>query len=141
MGSADRSGGQEVNVVQQHPLVLCVGSAEALESLGSIYQVAVARDDGHACQILRSNGHKLAAIVIDVDRTRPLEEQLVPRLVRRNAPLPPNMQDIPSPEVPILLVSERALSATEARNGDRVLSKPVMLATFTLAISDWHLRA
>ena len=127
--------------VQQNPLVLCVGSADALESLGSIYQVAVARDDAHACQILRPNGHRLAAIVIDVDRTRPLDEQLVPRLVRRNAPLPPNMQDIPPVQVPILLMSERALTASEARNGDRVLAKPVMLATFTLAISDWHLRA
>ena len=126
--------------------------ALAVERLRSAYRVLPASGDRRACELLRSYGDELVAVLFDVDLPGSvLDGILLTRILRGRMPLnalPPFARGLPTLAAPILLVTERsdahseALSETDVRRygGDGLLPKPLGIGRLTLALTDWHLR-
>ena len=120
----------------------------ASENLRPSYRVMRAGGDREACELLRTYGNDLVAVLLDVDLPGSvLDGILLTRILRGkvpNAALPPFARQMPQVDAPILLVTHRPdhYSETELRRygGDGLLPKPVGIARVTLALTDWHLR-
>jgi CheY-like chemotaxis protein len=120
----------------------------AAEALRRGYRLLRAGGDREACELLRTYGDDLVAVLLDVDLPGSvLDGILLTRILRGKVPsqaLPPFARAMPRVSAPILLVTERpeSYSETELRRygGDGLLPKPVGMARVTLALTDWHLR-
>lgn len=121
---------------------------DAAEGLRRAYRLLRADHDREACELIRTYGSDLVAVLLDIDLPGSvLDGILLTRILRQRVPdkaLPPFARNLPALDVPILLVSEHAerYAETELRRygGDRLLAKPVDLARVTLCLTDWHLR-
>ena len=120
----------------------------ASERLRRAYRLLRAENDRAACDLIRSYGNDLVAVLLDVDLPGSvLDGILLTRIMRQKVPaqaLPPFARDIPKLDIPILLVTQDVGSYTEDElrryGGDRLLAKPVDIARVTLALTEWHLR-
>ena len=101
-----------------------------------------------ACELIRTYGDDMVAVLLDIDLPGSvLDGILLTRILRRKVPaqaLPPFARNLPSLDVPIVLVTERPESYSEVElrryGGDRVMAKPVDIGRVTLAVTEWHLR-
>jgi len=118
------------------------------QRLRHAYRLLRAGGDREACELLRTYGDDLVAVLLDVDLPGSvLDGILLTRILRGKVPsaaLPPFARQMPQIDVPILLVTGEPgqYSETELRRygGDGLLPKPVDIAHVTLALTDWHLR-
>ncbi len=118
------------------------------DNLRRAYRLLRADHDREACELIRTYGADLVAVLLDIDLPGSvLDGILLTRILRQRVPdkaLPPFARSLPALDVPILLVSQRAeqYAETELRRygGDRLLAKPVDIARVTMAITEWHLR-
>ncbi|MEM9070277.1 MAG: response regulator [Myxococcota bacterium] len=122
--------------------------SETSEHLRRAYRLLRAENDREACELIRSYGNDLVAVLLDVDLPGSvLDGILLTRILRGKVPsqaLPPFARNLPALDVPILLVTGNvsAYSDAEVRRygGDRLLAKPVKISAVTLAVTHWHLR-
>jgi CheY-like chemotaxis protein len=112
------------------------------------YRLLRARHDREACTLLRAHHAELVAVVLDVDMPGSvLDGLMLTRVLRGRVPsqaVPPFARNLPDPNAPIVLVTERADSYSEQElvqyGGDGLIGKPVEIHKLTLALLDWRLR-
>jgi CheY-like chemotaxis protein len=134
-------------------LVLCVdvddeGFANTCERLRRAYKLVRAQKDRDACALIREHHRELVAVLLDVDMPGSvLDGILLTRILRGRVPsaaVPPFARDLPSLDVPIVLVTERAREYSEQEmvryGGDRLMRKPVEIHKLTLTLTEWHLQ-
>ncbi|MBX3249778.1 MAG: hypothetical protein KF901_21555 [Myxococcales bacterium] len=120
----------------------------ASERLRRAYRLLRAENDREACELIRTYGADLVAVLLDIDLPGSvLDGILLTRILRQRVPsqaLPPFARNLPRIDVPILLVTARkgAYPEEEVRRygGDRLLDKPVDIARVTLALTEHHLQ-
>ncbi|HJK95174.1 MAG TPA: hypothetical protein RMH26_30845 [Polyangiaceae bacterium LLY-WYZ-15_(1-7)] len=118
------------------------------QRLRRAYRLLRAESDREACELIRTYGDDMVAVLLDIDLPGSvLDGILLTRILRRKVPaqaLPPFARNLPSLDVPIVLVTERPESYSEVElrryGGDRVMAKPVDIGRVTLAVTEWHLR-
>ena len=111
------------------------------------YNLLRAQKDRDACELIRRNHRDLGAVVLDVDMPGSvLDGILLTRILRGRVPsmaVPPFARDLPSLDVPIVLVTERSHGYAEDElmryGGDRLMQKPVEIHKLTLTLTEWHL--
>ncbi|MCC6874506.1 MAG: response regulator [Sandaracinaceae bacterium] len=118
------------------------------ERLRRAYKLVRAQKDREACELIRRHERDLVAILMDVDMPGSvLDGVLLTRILRGRVPpqaVPPFARGLPSLDVPIVLVTGRADSYSDAEmvryGGDRLMAKPVEMHKLTLTITEWHLQ-
>jgi serine/threonine protein kinase/CheY-like chemotaxis protein len=118
--------------------------------LSRSYELLHAASDVSACDLIRTRGDQLAAVLMDVElRGSALDGVALVRLLRGREPagdegLPAYARDLPSLEVPIFYVTAHGPTYGDERllasGADRVVGKPVDFAELTLALTNVHLR-
>lgn len=111
------------------------------------YNLLRAQKDRDACELIRQNHRDLVAVLLDVDMPGSiLDGILLTRILRGRVPsmaVPPFARNLPSLDVPIVLVTERSQSYAEDElrryGGDRLMQKPVEIHKLTLTLTEWQL--
>lgn len=111
------------------------------------YNLLRAQKDRDACELIRRNHRDLVAVLLDVDMPGSiLDGILLTRILRGRVPpmaVPPFARNLPSLDIPIVLVTERPQSYAEDElrryGGDRLMRKPVEIHKLTLTLTEWHL--
>jgi len=119
----------------------------ASERLRRAYRLLRADHDREACELIREHHADLVAVLLDIDLPGSvLDGILLTRILRGKVPaaaLPPFARNLPSMDVPIVLVTHQPDHYAEAElrryGGDRLMQKPVDIARVTLALTEWHL--
>lgn len=119
----------------------------ASERLRRAYRLLRAENDREACELVRTYGEELVAVLLDVDLPGSvLDGILLTRILRGRVPtraLPPFARTVPHLDIPIVLVTHRPEDYSEDQlrkyGGDRLMTKPVDIARITLALTEWHL--
>ena len=122
--------------------------ATSSERLRRAYKLLRAKQDREACELIRRHHAELVAVLMDVDMPGSvLDGILLTRVLRGRVPaqaMPPFARNLPTLDVPIVLVTERADSYSDHEmvryGGDRLIAKPLELHALTLTITEWHLR-
>ena len=122
--------------------------ATSSERLRRAYKLLRAKQDREACELIRRHHAELVAVLMDVDMPGSvLDGILLTRVLRGRVPaqaMPPFARNLPTLDVPIVLVTERADSYSDHEmvryGGDRLIAKPLELHALTLTITAWHLR-
>ncbi|MFK7992143.1 MAG: two-component system response regulator [Sandaracinaceae bacterium] len=121
---------------------------ESTERLRRAYKLVRAQKDREACTILREHHQELVAVLLDVDMPGSvLDGILLTRILRGRVPdvaVPPFARNLPSLDVPIILVTQRPESYDERDmvryGGDRLMVKPLEIHKLTLTLAEWHLQ-
>lgn len=112
------------------------------------YDLLLAPDDVTACELLRTRGHELAAVLMDIQlKGSVLDGIQLTRLVRGTLPaaeVPPHARGMPVlARLPIVFVTAYGARYTEAElvaaGGSKLVSKPVNFGELMLALVDLHL--
>ena len=122
--------------------------ADTSGRLRAAYHLVRAQKDREACDAIRKNKAHLVAVLLDVDMPGSvLDGILLTRILRGRVPkkaVPPFARDLPTLDVPIILVTHRSQSYADddmrRYGGDRLMQKPVEIHKLTLALTDWHLQ-
>ena len=112
------------------------------DALVASYAFHRVSDEGQAAMLLARGELMPCAVLIDQEALSDPSNALLPRLLRRNAPLPTELASAPSLQhVPLILLSRDGRpSPAHWRAVDRVLTRPLVPAALTLALIDWRLR-
>lgn len=121
--------------------------AETSERLRRAYKLIRATKDREACAAIRAHHEDLVAVLLDVDMPGSvLDGILLTRILRGRVPamaVPPFARDLPSLDVPIVLVTSRSDSYADEDmrryGGDRLMQKPLEIHKLTLVLTDWQL--
>lgn len=124
------------------------GFAATSERLRRAYKLVRAQKDRDACELIREHNRDLVAVLLDVDMPGSvLDGILLTRILRGRVPsaaVPPFARNLPSLDVPIVLVTEREHGYSDEEmvryGGDRLVRKPVEIHKLTLTITEWHLQ-
>ena len=110
------------------------------------YELLHAKTDERACEILRSRGQDLSAILMDIElKDSVLDGVALVKLLRQgeSADTPSFARDLPAVRAPIFYVTAHAsvLGGKEllSTGAVKVVSKPVDFAELTLALTQIHL--
>jgi len=117
------------------------------ERMRKAYKLVRAQKDREACELIREHHEDLVAVLLDVDMPGSiLDGILLTRILRGRVPamgVPPFARNLPSLDVPIILVTSRSESYADEDmrryGGDRLMQKPLEIHKLTLALTDWHL--
>ena len=124
------------------------GYEATTDRLRRAYKLLRAQKDRDACELIREHHRDLVAVLLDVDMPGSvLDGILLTRILRGRVPsaaVPPFARNLPSLDVPIVLVTERAQGYSDDEmvryGGDRLMRKPVDIHKLTLTITEWHLQ-
>lgn len=112
--------------------------------LGKSYELIRAANDQQACEVLRTRGHELNAILMDIQlKGSKLDGIRLTQLVRGQLPLseqPSYARDVPQLRTPLIFVTAyNALYSEDdlaGVGGDLVMPKPVNFITLTVALTN-----
>jgi CheY-like chemotaxis protein len=112
------------------------------------FDLLLAPDDRTACEIVRTRGHELAAVLMDIQlKGSVLDGIALVRLLRGQSPgpvLPAYARDLPAMALPIFFVTAYAARYGEqdllAVGGDKLVTKPVDFTQLTMALTSFLLR-
>lgn len=118
------------------------------DRLRRAYKLVRAQKDREACDLIREHHRDLVAVLLDVDMPGSvLDGILLTRILRGRVPsaaVPPFARNLPSLDVPIVLVTEQTQGYSDDEmvryGGDRLMMKPVEIHKLTLTITEWHLQ-
>jgi serine/threonine protein kinase len=110
------------------------------------YDLIHAPDDKTACEILRTRGSELAAILMDIQlKGSELDGIALTKLVRgKLTNVPEHARNVPTLTIPVFFVTAYAARYTETEllsyGADKLVTKPVDFAQLTLALTSFPLR-